>query len=215
MHADVLPSPCIMQFDHFMDNFNAESSSDFFTETAKRWAKWADEHQHLPLSIARIACRSFYRGKWAGSSTASEHAVGQEFARAFLFVLFPDRYTWAPRTELEKKFRDVLAEDLLQAVTAKQKDRLTLDLFSKVNEEASFRTELEEYADSAFGESDISLCGDEVEENPAPSVSSFRHLGISSAVPVGVLSDSLCTDPPTTGGEFFFEVRHMHTQARF
>lgn len=103
VHADVLPSPCIMQFDHSMENFNAESSSGFFTEAAKRWAKCADEH-HFLLSIARIACGSFYRGMLAGSSTASEHAVDQEFGRAFLFVLFPDSYICAPRAELEKNF---------------------------------------------------------------------------------------------------------------
>lgn len=175
--VDVWLSPRRWQFDHFMNNFGELSSSGFFKETAARWQKWADEYQHLPLSIARIACCSFYRGKWAGSDIASEHAVGQEFARAFLFVLWPSRYSsWVPRTELEKQFRDVLAEDLLQAVTLKEKDRLTLGLFSKVNGEANFRAELEEYAESAFGECEIVEEGGGYEENPAPSVSNFRQI---------------------------------------
>lgn len=91
-------------------------------------------------------------------------------------VLFPDKYACPPRTTLEQTLRDVLVEDLLEAATAKEKDRLTLGLFSKVSSENEFRAELEEYAESAFGEREIADCGDFDEENPAPSTSSFRQI---------------------------------------
>ena len=37
--------------------------------------------------------------------------------------------TRVPRTDLEKRFPDILVKDLLQAVTEREKDRLTLGLF--------------------------------------------------------------------------------------
>ena len=94
MHASVLPSPCHWQFDHFMENFTEESSSGFFRETAARWGKWVDEHQQ-PLSIARIACSLFYRGKWAGSRTASELSCS---------CCFPTNTRGCSRLSLRKRF---------------------------------------------------------------------------------------------------------------
>ena len=102
-----------------------------------------------------------------------------------------------------------------EATTTEKKDRITLGLYSKVNQDESFRAELEQYAESAFGESEIADEGDE--DNPAfiYRLELSSDLGVSTAVRVGVSSNFLCADPPTTGREFFFKVRHMLAKTRF
>ncbi|CAN0274693.1 unnamed protein product, partial [Pylaiella littoralis] len=46
-----------------------------FWEMEQRWIKWTDRHQHLPLSMARLGCSSFYEGKWAGSEKAFDQQI--------------------------------------------------------------------------------------------------------------------------------------------
>lgn len=145
-----LPSCVVLQLLHFMQNFEHEEGG-FFWEMSERWEKWADMHQHLPLSMARLACSSFYEGKWAGAEEAFEHAVGQEFAWALLVVLWPGLYEsseWASWEE-EHSFVEIMKDDLSDADTTTDKDELTFGLFSKLNESAEFRKEVEEYAASA------------------------------------------------------------------
>ena len=54
--------------------------------------------------------------------------MGQEFASLSVRAGFLTD-TRVPRTDLEKRFPDILVKDLLQAVTEREKDRLTLGLF--------------------------------------------------------------------------------------
>ncbi|CAN0248117.1 unnamed protein product, partial [Pylaiella littoralis] len=78
------------EFEAFLQNF--EERGDFFWEMEHRWIEWTDRHRHLRLSMARLGCSSFSEGKWTGWEKAFEHAVGQEFARAVLVVLWPDAW---------------------------------------------------------------------------------------------------------------------------
>lgn len=71
---------CLLQLAHFMGNF--VKLKGFFVVTIGMWKKWMDRHQYLPLSMDRLACRSFYVGKWAGADEIVERAVyaeGQEY----------------------------------------------------------------------------------------------------------------------------------------
>lgn len=92
-------------------------------------------------------------------------------------MLFPGRYPWLPRTELEKGFRETLIQDLakVEAVTSDIKDRFTLGLYSSVERDGDFRVALEQYAESAFGER-VVVADDGVENNPSPPMSDFRPL---------------------------------------
>ncbi|CAN0029914.1 unnamed protein product [Ectocarpus sp. 4 AP-2014] len=158
---------------HFMQNSENEEGG-FFREMGQRWSKWMDMHQHLPYSMARLACSSFHEGKWAGSEKAFEHAVGQEFARAFLLVLWPDLYESAEWVgwEEEYQFLEILRDDLSAATTDEEKDELTFGVFSKLNESAEFRQEVEKYAASAHEKKEVVSDVDDV-ENPTPRVSGF------------------------------------------
>lgn len=157
-----------------MKNFS--SSDGFFGQTAHRWSKWGERHQHLPLSIARVPCYSFYVGKWAGSKEqAWELAVGQEFTRALLLVLWPERYgvrEWAGWEE-PHGLGEILKKDLADVTTTAQKDELTLDLYTKIENDAAFRDELEQYAASARGKAEI---GDDGEVENPPFKSNFSPI---------------------------------------
>lgn len=161
-----------------MQNFEAdEGEGGFFREMSERWEKWMEMHQHLPYSVARLACSSFYEGKWVGSEVAFEHAVGQEFARALLVALWPDRYEsaeWRAWGE-ENNFLEILVEDLSDADTDEEKDKLTLGVFSKLDGCADLRQEVEKYAASAHGKKEVASDGVDA-ENPAPRVSGFDML---------------------------------------
>lgn len=157
-----------------MQNFE-EGEGGFFTETMARFSKWADMHHHLPYSIATLACSSFYEGKWVGSETAFEHAVGQEFARALLLALWPETYenTEWQGWEEENDFLEILNEDLEEATTSRRKDELTLGLYSKLSESPEFLKEVEQYAASAHEKKEV-VSDDGDAENPAPRESAFR-----------------------------------------
>lgn len=158
-----------------MQNFENEEGG-FFREMCSRWIKWMDMHQHLPYSMARLACSSFYKGKWAGSEEAFEHAVGQEFARALLMALWPDLYESAEwgGWEEEQTFLEILMDDLSEAATTQDKDKLTFGMFSKLNASAEFRKEVERYAVSAHGKKEV--VSDVDAENPTPRVSGFEMI---------------------------------------
>ncbi|CAN0467373.1 unnamed protein product, partial [Ectocarpus sp. 8 AP-2014] len=144
------------EFLHFLRNFeNAEGG--FVWEMSERWTKWVDMHQHLPYSMARLACSSFYEGKWAGADKAYEHAVGQEFARALLVALWPEQYESAEWREWDEEhdFLGILEGDLSEATTTREKDELTFGMYTKLNESAEFRKEVEEYAASAHGKKEV------------------------------------------------------------
>lgn len=157
-----------------MQNFENEEGG-FFQEVIERWLKWMDMHQHLPYSMARLACSSFYEGKWAGSEKAFEHAVGQEFARALLRALWPDLYESAEWVGWEEKhtFLEILQHDLSEAATTEEKDKLTFGVFSKLNASAEFRQEVERYALSAHEKKEV--VSDIDCDNPTPPrVSGFE-----------------------------------------
>ncbi|CAB1102369.1 unnamed protein product [Ectocarpus sp. CCAP 1310/34] len=138
-----------------------------------RWTIWMDMHQHLPYSMARLACSSFFEGKWAGSEKAFEHAVGQEYARASLLALWPELYEgaeWVGWDE-EHEYLEILRDDLSEAETTEEKDELTFGMFSKLNASAEFRGEVERYALSAREKKEIVV--DDDAENQAPRVSGF------------------------------------------
>lgn len=139
--------------------------------------KWGERHQHLPLSMGRVACSSFYVGKWAGSpDQAWEHAVGKEFAWAFLLALWPEQYAskeWAGREE-HHDFREIFEKDLSEATTTAEKDKLTLGMYSKVDKGGAFRDQLDMYASSAFEKAVIGDDGDQ--ENPSSGTSSFPQI---------------------------------------
>ena len=64
-------SACYLQFDYFMLNFSEhEDDEGFFVVAMARWDKWMGRHQHLPLSMARLGCSSFFVGKWAGGASS-------------------------------------------------------------------------------------------------------------------------------------------------
>lgn len=62
-------------------------------------------------------------------------------------------------------FGEILKKDFADVTTTAQKDELYLDLYTKIENDAAFRDELEQYAASARGQAEI---GDEAEvENPS------------------------------------------------
>ncbi|CAB1102116.1 unnamed protein product [Ectocarpus sp. CCAP 1310/34] len=110
------------------------------------------------MSMTRLACSSFYEGKWAGSEEGFEHAVGQEVARALLLAFWPNRYesTEWKGWEEQNTFRE---------------NKLTLGMFSKLAASAEFREELERYAASAHEKKKV--VSDVDVENQTPRVSGF------------------------------------------
>ena len=70
-----------------------------------------DRYQHLPWSVARIACPLFYVGSW-NEQEAYQLVVGPEFARAFLHVFWPDSVRSEARTDLDSGYRKSLSSDL-------------------------------------------------------------------------------------------------------
>lgn len=112
-----------------MRNFSEDEG--FFYEALRIWNKWMARHQRLPLAMARLGCSSFFVGGWAGGASPLERAVGQEFASAFLAVLYPTRSERsASVSEREASYREILSVDLEGADTDSKKDQLTLGLFS-------------------------------------------------------------------------------------
>lgn len=69
-------------------------------------------------------------GKWAGGASSLERAAGQEFASAFLAVVWPREERKTSVSEREASYRKILEADLDEANTDSEKDRLTLGLFS-------------------------------------------------------------------------------------
>lgn len=59
--------------------FTRKSAADF-SRRPRRDGQNGRTNTSISPSIGRIACSSFYSGKWAESCAVSEHSVGQEFA---------------------------------------------------------------------------------------------------------------------------------------
>ncbi|CAN0272879.1 unnamed protein product [Ectocarpus sp. 6 AP-2014] len=173
-------------------------------------------HQHLPYSMARLACSSFYEGKWAGADKAYEHAVGQEFARAWLVALWPEKYESAEWREWheEHDFVGILEGDLSEATTPREKDELTFGMYTKLNESSAFRKEVEVYAASAHEKKEV-VSDDLDVDNPSPRVSAFDMIWnfpllyewARHAVFFAVIPSTAC-------GERVFKVRYLHAAAR-
>lgn len=134
---------------------NFSEDRGFFAEFKKRWIKWMQRHQELPLSMARIGCPSFYARTGIMGAGAVEQAVGPEFARAFLHVGWPGSYEGEPRTEREREYRAQLEKDFGGTTEARRKDELTFGLFSLIDTDPSLRSEVERYADSEFRDKEI------------------------------------------------------------
>lgn len=139
--------PCLQEA-KFRRNFG---EGGFFAIVLDRWLKWMARHQHLPLAVARLACPTFHTGAWAGSKKSFEHAVGAEFARAFASVLWPEQFVHESRTSYERRCRIILKRDLAGAKSVKEKDELTLGLFSAFDGNKDLRDQLFKYASSAEG----------------------------------------------------------------
>lgn len=75
------------------------------------------------------------------------------------------------------------------------------------------RAELEEYAESTFGEREILDCDDD-EENPAPSVSNFRQIWEFPLLYQWACYLIYVVPIHQQQVEHFFQVRPMHSQAR-
>ena len=80
----------LMQAEHFLVNFTEDRGC--FSNVRDRWTKWMGRHQELPLSMARLGCSSFYVGEGLKVEKPLEQAVGQEFAMAFLKVVWPEQF---------------------------------------------------------------------------------------------------------------------------
>ncbi|CBJ28869.1 expressed unknown protein [Ectocarpus siliculosus] len=137
----------------FMTNFSEDKG--FFAEFKQRWIKWMERHQQLPLSMARIGCPSFFARTGIMGEGAVEQAVGPEFARAFLHVAWSALYEGEPRTEREREYRTQLVKDLGGTTDARRKDELTFGLFSRIDSDRSVRNELEQYANSGWGDKEV------------------------------------------------------------
>lgn len=156
----------IVQMANFLENFGDDG---FFAIVIEKWEKWMARHQHLPLSMARLGCPSFFVGSWDCCDKSYEYAVGQEFASAFGSVLWPEEFTEPSRTSYESQLRKVLKEDLVNANTRRKKDELTLGLFSVFNDSKELRNELKMYGSSGKGRVERG-------KHAVKGVSSFRPL---------------------------------------
>ena len=97
-----------------------------------------------------------------------ERALGQEFASAFLSVLYPhgrsecetsavsERETSAV-SEREASYRRILEEDLEGADTDRRKDQLTFGLYSVFGKSPALMAELVLYAKSAKGDVELGV----------------------------------------------------------
>lgn len=132
----------------FRQNFG---DGGFFAIVIGSREKRMARHQHLPLSVSRLGCPSFHIGPWAGCEKSYEHAVGAEFARAFVSVLWPEQFVHDSRTSYQRRCWRILKRDLASANSVKEKDALTLGLFSAFDGNEKLRHELCEYASSAEG----------------------------------------------------------------
>ena len=77
--------------------------------------------------------------------------------------------------EEANNFFEILVGDLSEATTATEKDELTFGVFSKLNEDAAFRKEVEDYAASAHEKIEVPSANTDV-ENPAPRESGFQMI---------------------------------------
>ena len=84
VHLDVLHRDD--QVEGFMLNFGRTTGR--FSRFCQRWSKWADSYNHLPISGGRMACPVIYHSEWGGKA-ARQEAVGPEFTRAILSILWP------------------------------------------------------------------------------------------------------------------------------
>ncbi|CAB1102844.1 unnamed protein product [Ectocarpus sp. CCAP 1310/34] len=134
---------------------NCSEDKGFFALFKKRWIKWMERHQQLPLSMARIGCPSFYARTGIMAEGAVEQAVGPKFARAFLHVAWPGLYDGEPRTEREREFRTQLVKYSGEITEARRKDELTFGLFSCIDSDLSVRNELEQYANSGWSDKEV------------------------------------------------------------
>lgn len=142
-----------LQLSVFMSNFNADEG--FFFATAGRWNKWMERVQHLPLSMARLGCSSYFVGKWVGGGSAMERAVGQELASAFLAVAWPGPERESCRSEREASISKTLQAHFEGADTDEEKDALTFGVFYLFKTTPALMIELEDYATSANGQLDF------------------------------------------------------------
>ncbi|CAM9162979.1 unnamed protein product, partial [Laminaria digitata] len=86
---------------------------------------------------------------------------------AFLAVLWPEEVPAQQqqqgqpplpppsRTQSEGVIRGILEKDLEGATTTEQRDKLTLGMFSRMNDDKEFRAEVARYAASACGEREL------------------------------------------------------------
>lgn len=77
--------------------------------------------------------------------------------------------------EEKHEFVEILEDDLSEATTTQEKDELTGGMFSRLNESAALRKDVEQYAVSAHGKKEV-ICDDSDEENPSPRTSGFPAL---------------------------------------
>ena len=113
-----------------------------------------------------------------------ERALGQEFASAFLSVLYPhgrsecetsavsERETSAV-SEREASYRRILEEDLEGADTDRKEDQLTFGLYSVFGKSPALMAELVLYAKSAKGDVELRSVDEAQGASNFPCVSGF------------------------------------------
>lgn len=148
-----------------MVNFSPDQG--FFTLAASRWSKWMERHQELLLSMARLGRSSFYAWKVLGG-VPMEYPVGQQFARAFLHVVWSEKYRQASRTQREETYRVQLGKNLEGATKPKRKDELTFGRFSLFDGDEKMRKALEQFAEPAHAEAVVDVDAPESTSKFAP-----------------------------------------------
>ena len=99
----------------------------------------------LAWSVARLGCPVIYVGEWMGQDD-HQLAVGPEYARAFLHVMWPGSVGIEPRTDLEKPYIKTLERDIRGAESTAQRDALTFGMFSAIDDNPNLKEELIEYS---------------------------------------------------------------------
>ncbi|CAM9858776.1 unnamed protein product [Ascophyllum nodosum] len=141
--------------EHFLVNFTEDRGC--FSNVRDRWTKWMGRHQELPLSMARLGCSSFYVVEGLKGETPLEQAVGQEFAMAFLKVVWPEQFIGPCRSERETFYADQLGKDWARATADRAEDELTFGLFSLFRKDADLKSALVDFAKSAHGNKKIDV----------------------------------------------------------
>lgn len=109
----------------------AKEDQDFFAQTIARWRKMMHAVQHLPHSMARMDVVLIGEGRILGGRRELRARRGRRGQGLFFSYVGRGRggegveFKGEPRTDLERRCRLILEEELNNAKTAAEKDELT------------------------------------------------------------------------------------------